>query len=118
MYTASPLWLAVAFILFGLVALAWTGTARATNYALCTGLNKYSSSYMSGNDLTGCVPDAKNVYTNITLRGEWTSSNAKLFTNSQGTFAAVSNHVSGERRRYSSGLSDGIPPHALSIIFA
>ncbi len=84
-------WLGIA--LAGLVALAWTGTARATNYALCTGLNKYSSSYMSGNDLTGCVPDAKNVYTNITLRGEWTSSNAKLFTNSQGTFAAVSNQL-------------------------
>lgn len=84
-------WLGIA--LAGLAALAWTGTARATNYALCTGLNKYSSSYMSGNDLTGCVPDAKNVYTNITLRGEWTSSNAKLFTNSQGTFAAVSNQL-------------------------
>ena len=84
-------WLGIA--LAGFAALAWTGTARATNYALCTGLNKYSSSYMSGNDLTGCVPDAKNVYTNITLRGEWTSSNAKLFTNSQGTFAAVSNQL-------------------------
>ena len=84
-------WLGMA--LAGLAALAWTGTARATNYALCTGLNKYSSAYMSGNDLTGCVPDAKNVYTNITLRGEWTSSNAKLFTNSQGTFAAVSNQL-------------------------
>ena len=85
-------WLGMA--LAGLVALACSGTAKATNYALCTGLNEYKSSYVdSDNWLEGCVPDAKNVYTNITLRGEWDAANATQFLNSQGTFAAVSNKL-------------------------
>ena len=85
-------WLGMAVA--GLVALACTGTAQAKNYALCTGLNKYNTSYVpSSSFLNGCVPDAKNVYTNITLRGEWDKANSTLFTNSAGTFAAVSNKL-------------------------
>jgi uncharacterized repeat protein (TIGR02543 family) len=68
-------------------------TTKGAKYALCTGLNKYASSYLSGNDLTGCVPDARNVYTNILLRGEWAEANTTIFTNAQGTFAAVSNKL-------------------------
>ncbi len=64
------------------------------HFALCTGLNKYNPSYIPKSDwLNGCVPDAKNVYTNITLRGEWASMNAAQFLDSQGTFAAVSNKL-------------------------
>ena len=85
-------WLGMAVA--GLVALACVGTAQAKHYALCTGLNQYKSSYVSSDSwLNGCVPDAKNVYTNITLRGEWTTSDATQFLNSAGTFAAVSNKL-------------------------
>ena len=85
-------WLGMAVA--GLVALACVATAQAKNYALCTGLNQYNTSYVpKSNWLNGCVPDAKNVYTNITLRGEWDKANATQFLNSQGTFAAVSNKL-------------------------
>lgn len=77
-------------LILGLCCWAAATVSHATNYALCTGLNEYSD---PGNDLDGCVPDAKNVYTNIILRGEWKSANATLLTNSQGTFAAVSNKL-------------------------
>ena len=39
-------------------------------YAVVVGLNKYVSGYASS--LSGCVPDANHIYTNITRRGEWT----------------------------------------------
>ena len=85
-------WLGMAVA--GLVALACVGTAQAKHYALCTGLNQYKSSYVSSDSwLNGCVPDAKNVYTNITMRGEWDKANSTIFTNAQGTFAAVSNKL-------------------------
>ena len=37
-------------------------------YAVVVGLNKYVSGYASS--LSGCVPDANHIYTNITRRGE------------------------------------------------
>lgn len=77
-------------LILGLCCWAAATVSHARNYALCTGLNEYSD---PGNDLDGCVPDAKNVFTNITLRGEWKSADATLFTNSQGTYAAVSNKL-------------------------
>ena len=81
-------------LILGLACWAAASVSQATNYALCTGLNKYKTSYVpSSNFLNGCVPDAKNVYTNITLRGEWDVANATIFTNAQGTFAAVSNKL-------------------------
>jgi hypothetical protein len=81
-------------LILGLCCWAVAATSHATNYALCTGLNKYNTSYVGSDSfLNGCVPDAKNVYTNITLRGEWQKANATIFTNSQGTFAAVSNKL-------------------------
>ena len=81
-------------LILGLCCWAVAAGSHAEHYALCTGLNKYKTSYVpSSNFLNGCVPDAKNVYTNITLRGEWDAANATLFTNSEGTFAAVSNKL-------------------------
>ena len=78
-------------LILGLCCWAAATVSHATNYALCTGLNKYTNPGCT--DLSGCVPDAKNVYTNITLRGEWLKANATIFTNAQGTFAAVSNKL-------------------------
>ena len=81
-------------LILGLCCWAAASVSQATNYALCTGLNKYKTSYVSSSSfLNGCVPDAKNVYTNITLRGEWDKANATQFLNSEGTFAAVSNKL-------------------------
>lgn len=81
-------------LLLGLCCWAAATVSHATKYALCTGLNKYKTSYISSDRfLNGCVPDAKNVYTNITLRGEWQKANATILTDSQGTFAAVSNKL-------------------------
>ena len=81
-------------LILGLMCWAGATVSHATNYALCTGLNKYKTSYVpSSSFLNGCVPDAKNVYTNITLRGEWDKANSTIFTNAQGTFAAVSNKL-------------------------
>ena len=81
-------------LILGLCCWAAASVSQATHYALCTGLNQYNKNYVgSDNWLSGCVPDAKNVYTNITLRGEWTTATAAQFLNSQGTFAAVSNQL-------------------------
>ena len=82
-------WLAVA------VVLAMAVPSWATHYILCTGLNQYNTSYVGSSSwLNGCVPDAKNVYTNAILRGEWADGgHTNLFLNSQGTFNAVSNKL-------------------------
>ncbi|MBR6022885.1 MAG: InlB B-repeat-containing protein, partial [Kiritimatiellae bacterium] len=81
-------------LMLGLMCLAVAAVSLAENYALCTGLNTYDTNYVDSDEfLNGCVPDAMNVYTNIILRGEWTAANSTLFTNAQGTFAAVSNQL-------------------------
>ena len=79
--------------LAGAAVLAMAAPSWATHYILCTGLNQYKSSYVGSSSwLSGCVPDAKNVYTNAILRGDWNDGgNTNLFLNSQGTFSAVSN---------------------------
>jgi len=77
------------------LALAVALPASATQYIVATGLNKYNTSYVgSGNFLNGCVPDAKNVFNNAILRGDWNGNGTNnLLLNAQGTFAAVSNKL-------------------------
>ena len=82
-------------VLMVAAVLAMPVPAFATQYILCTGLNKYNTSYVgSSSFLNGCVPDAKNVYTNAALRGNWNAVGTNtLFLNARGTFAAVSNQL-------------------------
>ncbi len=65
-------------------------------YAVVVGLNKYVSGYASS--LSGCVPDANHIYTNITRRGEWTPLSVTKLLDSAGRKtairAAISNYSS------------------------
>ncbi len=65
-------------------------------YAVVVGLNKYASGYASS--LSGCVPDANHIYTNITRRGEWTPLSVTKLLDSAGRKtairAAISNYSS------------------------
>lgn len=59
-------------------------------YGVVVGLNKYLSSYIpSGNWLSGCVPDANHVFTNILKRGEWNTLTAQKKLDSAGTKTAI-----------------------------
>lgn len=57
--------------------------AASTNYAVCVGINQYSTAYIRRSQwLSGCVPDACHICTNITERGEWKPENVTLLLNS------------------------------------
>ena len=69
--------IAMASALFGEMA------AASTNYAVCVGINQYSTAYIRQDQwLSGCVPDARHICTNITERGEWKPENVTLLLNS------------------------------------
>ena len=69
--------IAMASALFGEMA------AASTNYAVCVGINQYSTAYIRRSQwLSGCVPDACHICTNITERGEWKPENVTLLLNS------------------------------------
>lgn len=56
-------------------------------YAVVVGLNQYASGYASS--LSGCVPDANHVTTNIIKRGEWNPLSVTKLLDSAGTKTAI-----------------------------
>ena len=57
-------------------------------YAVVVGLNNYASSY-GASSLSGCVPDANHIYTNIIKRGEWNPLSVTKLLDSAGTKTAI-----------------------------
>ncbi|NCA83404.1 MAG: hypothetical protein EOM72_11785 [Opitutae bacterium] len=57
-------------------------------YAVVVGLNNYSPSY-GASSLSGCVPDANHIYTNIIKRGEWNPLSVTRLLDSAATKAAI-----------------------------
>ena len=57
-------------------------------YAVVVGLNNYASSY-GASSLSGCVPDANHIYTNIIKRGEWNPLSVTKLLDSAATKTAI-----------------------------
>lgn len=57
-------------------------------YAVVVGLNNYAASY-GASSLSGCVPDANHIYTNIVKRGEWNPLSVTKLLDSAATKTAI-----------------------------
>ena len=82
-----------AALLFGFLCCAFPTESRATHYALCVGINKYSLSGCS--TLSGCVNDATYFRNNLVERGDWQSADITLLTNSNATKTRIRNAITG-----------------------
>ena len=63
-------------------------------FALCVGINKYSSTYISGAELSGCVNDATYFCSNLVERGGWRATNAVLLTDAKAKKNAIRTAIS------------------------
>mgnify|MGYP003582757596 FL=1 len=62
-------------------------------YVVVVGLNNYAASY-GASSLSGCVPDANHIYTNIIKRGEWNPLSVTKLLDSAATKTAIRTAIS------------------------
>ena len=72
-----------------LAALLAASAAAETRYALCVGIDRYST---AGSDLVSCVNDAHGVFTRLARdHARWDAADMTLMADSQATKAAIRN---------------------------